>query len=180
MPLAIVGCTSSKPKLAPKAPEKPSDSTPIKTGKVEITARRDKAKDDKTKVVAWVVRASSGDAALSLSGGVGPSRLHGVEGEVYNTDGQIGSRFWADEAFADSTNRRLELTGHVKVQSVGTQDKRMALTLTADQMKWMDERGLIAAEGNVKLQTDVWTMGPSGVQWATPDLATMGSPDQFP
>jgi hypothetical protein len=181
MPLAIAGCSNSKPQPAQKPAEKPPEATPIKTGAVEITARRDRSKTDTTKVVAWVIRAKTADASLSLGGeGVGPTKLHGIEGDVYTEDGLVGSRFSADEGFADPTTRKLEISGHVRVVSLPNNDQRLNLVLTADQIKWMDDRGLIAAEGNVKVQTDVWTMGPSGVQWATPDLATMGSPDQFP
>ncbi|MFX8965058.1 hypothetical protein ABTN15_19885, partial [Acinetobacter baumannii] len=82
------------------------ESTPIKTGSVEITARRDRSKTDPTKVVAWVVRAKSGDGSISLGGeGLGPTKLHGIEGDVYTRDGQVGSRFWADEGFVDAATR---------------------------------------------------------------------------
>lgn len=178
--MAIAGCSGSSKKPEYKPPVKTAESTPIKTGGVEITARRDLSKTDPTKVVAWVARAKSGDAELALGAGVGPTRLHAVQGEVYTGDGKVGSTFSADEGFADPATRQLELTGRVTVVSLPSKDNRDKVTLTAEKVRWLDDRGLIAAEGNVKLQRDVWTMGPSEVLWATPDLATLGSPDQFP
>ena len=171
MALALAGCQSTvakAPSGAPAAPKPKDEPVALATGRIEISARDEKG------AVAWVVRAKSGRASVALEEGIGPAELQDVEGEVYDRAAVV-SRFSAELASADKTTRRLELHGAVRVVSL-----RDSVTMSSDRVRWMDARGLVEAQGNVRFSSDVWSLGPFQVQWASKDLATIGSPDQFP
>ena len=169
--MALAGCQTTVAKNpAPLLanPRKADDPVALQTGQIEISARDERGR------VAWVIRAKSGRTSVGVEGGIGPAQLSDVEGEVYDNEA-VASRFSAERASADKATRRLDLDGTVRVFAV-----KEAVTLTADRVRWMDAKGLVEAVGNVRFSSDVWSLGPFQVQWASKDLATIGSPDQFP
>lgn len=169
--MALAGCSNSGSKTpntpAPEPkPKEPIVKTPVKTGAIEIVARDPKG------AITWVVKAQESTSKMAASG-LETGELLTVAGEVYQ-GGQVAGTFTCKTATANPTTRQLNLTGSVEMKSV-----TQKVTLTADKVEWMESRQLIAATGNVFYRSDVWTLGPSPVQWATPNLDTIGTPDQF-
>ena len=194
MPMALVGCQSSPPKTSQKPPE-PENSPPtaVQTGALDISWINEDKKDpaDRTKATFWNIHGASAVTSFSPGEkGVGPTKLKGVTGDISDNKGVI-TRFSADTADADQATHALSLQGNVRVVSVGKSTPSPDEThisgagpgdviLSCDHLHWMEDKGLIAAEGNVVYKLGVLTMGPAEVQWASKDLVTIGSPDQFP
>lgn len=166
--LALAGCGPSAPKKAEKGTEPPPPAVLRKasTGPVKIEQR-----DDRRRLV-WSVDAK--ESQLSY-GGENTMRgtLEGVSGTLYR-DGAPASRFTADRGSADQATRRLDLEGRVRVTAEGR-----GAVLTADRLRWIDARQVVEAEGDVRVVTQDYEIGPIPRLWATPDLRDVGTPETF-
>ena len=169
MPLALAGCGVSRPRVekvtAPETPQAPLQG-PVESGAVTITAR------DKAGTTRWVARSKTSHTEFDATGNA-IEDLATVDGDIYS-ENLIVSHFTSERAHADQNERRLELSGSVKVSSL-----KQGISAQADQAKWMEDVKLIAMEGNVIFASNVWTLGPAPVQWCKPDLTEVGTPDVF-
>lgn len=122
--------------------------------------------------IAWTVEADSSRVRVG-DGGAESAELSGVRGSLRGPDGRL-TKFTAQRADANTTTRRLVLTGKVNITA-----PEPGATLTAEKVRWLDDRELFAAEGNVMVQDERWQFGPSPELWATVDLKEVGTPDRF-
>lgn len=99
--------------------------------------------------------------------------LNEVTGEIYDR-GAVASTFAAAEAKAETISKRLVLNQGVSITS-----KDQNLTIRADKILWMEDRGLFAASGNVQIISPDFSLGKMDEVWATPDLSKVGSPRKF-
>lgn len=120
----------------------------------------------------WSLRSKSSRFGIDDTG-TNQGFLEDVTGTLY-TDGKPVSTFKATSAKADTSAHVLKLTGGTEVKSL-----EYDAVLHADQIEWLDARGLISATGNVTLTSDTWTFGPSAAVYTRPDLTKFGSPDKF-
>lgn len=115
--------------------------------------------------------------------------MDNVEGELYLKDA-VASRFKALKGTADQESRELELLGNVSVTSEGesepdlsdkkkTEELPRDTKLTAQKVRWLEDKGLIEASGGVMVTSPDYKIGPYGKLWATPDLKDIGTPDMF-
>lgn len=121
---------------------------------------------------AWTLTGRSSRAGLQEGGSTEVFATR-VSGEIYEK-GEATSRFTADEAKAISATRQLVLTGKATVKAV-----QQDITIRARNVRWMDDRQLFAAEGDVTVESPEWTLGPMDTVWATADLSRVGSPEKF-
>lgn len=165
--LVALGC-SGKPVVPAKQPEPEAPTEPrhVATGAVEITARGE------DRMRRWNVRAKSSELAFEGEGAVSGG-LDQVEGELFVDDG-VASRFRALSGEADQAKQELTLSGEVEI----TAEKEKAV-LTAQEVKWIEELGLIEASGDVRMKSPEYVAGPFAKLWATPDLTDVGTPDMF-
>lgn len=169
--LLLAGCSGSDqpPKKdsqnepEPSQPEVKKDVYAGGSTTVEIT------REDGT--VAWSVTAESSRVAITSDGNE-EFFLKGVSGVLRDEKGDA-SKFTADTATANAKKRTIS-ANRARITSL-----RRDVTMEADGMKWLDDKRLIAVEGNVWLRGKDWELGPSEVLWATPDLTKVGTPDQF-
>lgn len=138
----------------------------LASGKATLETKR----EDGT--TAWTVEAESSRVRVG-DGGAESAELSGVSGTLRGPDGRL-TKFTAERADANTTTRRLVLTGKVKIVAPDP-----GATLTAEKVRWLDDRELFAAEGNVIVQDERWQFGPSPELWATADLKEVGTPDRF-
>ena len=165
--MVVMGCGKQGPKPGAKADEqKPPEPRNVATGPVEVTTR---GKDQKRQ---WTVRAQASALAFEGEGTLGGS-MDNVEGELFLKDA-VASKFKALEGKADQESRELELLGEVSV----TSEKGKAV-LTAQKVRWLEDKGLIEASGGVVVTNPDYKIGPYGKLWATPDLKDIGTPDMF-
>jgi hypothetical protein len=94
-------------------------------------------------------------------------------GDLYK-NGKVASRFSSTEAKAVTVTRKLVLDGNVKVTSL-----TQKVTLKADKITWMEDKGLFAAIGNVSVDSPDWKMENLPEVWATPELDKFGTPKNF-
>jgi hypothetical protein len=171
----LVGCGGPASREAANPPKNPVAEQPeapktpdrvLASGKATLETKR----EDGT--TAWTVEADSSRVRVG-DGGAESAELSGVSGTLRGPDGRL-TRFTAERADANTTTRRLVLTGKVKIVS-----PEPGATLTAEKVRWLDDRELFAAEGNVIVQDERWQFGPSPELWATADLKEVGTPDRF-
>lgn len=173
--LALGGCSLPHPKVPDKAPE--VKATEAENGEKPLAIATEdsvmKRRNDKGELL-LVSRSKSSTTNLDLNApGRGDSQLEGVEGEIYRK-GAVISRFKAPKGRFIEADRVLWLEGGVTVIS---EEKRIALT--AQQIKWREESGLITAVGNVWLKGETFESGPAAKLVTTPDLERFGTPDRF-
>ena len=82
--------------------------------------------------------------------------------------------FTADRAYADKKSDLLRLEGRIRLTSRdGTR------SATCDQVDWHPSKKLLKAAGNVIINTDAYSAGTFKELWASPDLHTAGTPEEF-
>ncbi|HRJ25881.1 MAG TPA: hypothetical protein PLO61_00045 [Fimbriimonadaceae bacterium] len=150
----------------PKAEEERLPDRQVRTDQIEIVQRDDQRQ------IAWKVRSKNSDVTLRGDGLVS-GRLEQVQGEVFSQN-KVASRFRARVAEADQAQQRLELRGEVEFKSL-----EPPLTLRADQVVWHAQTRRLRAQGNVRLSSDVYEMGPFRELWASPDLREVGTPETW-
>lgn len=138
----------------------------VQSGPVELAAARPDGDP------AWSLKGQSSRAGLQ-EGGSTEVFATSVSGEVFEK-GKPTSRFTANEAKAISATRQLVLTGKATVKAV-----QQDITIRAQNVRWMDDRQLFAAEGRVTVESPEWILGPMDTVWANADLTRVGSPEKF-
>ncbi|MBL8068787.1 MAG: LPS export ABC transporter periplasmic protein LptC [Armatimonadetes bacterium] len=171
---ALVGCGARGRPPKPSAAvagsaAKAKENAPrkvVQTGSVMLES----ANDDGT--TAWKVHGESARAGLQ-EGAPSEFFLSNVTGDVY--DGKkVVSTLAAEEAKAETASKKLVLSGQVSVTST-EQD----IVLHADKVRWMEDRRLFAASGNVQIESPDFALGKMDEVWATPDLRRIGNPSKF-
>ena len=164
----LVGCGGgAKGPSAREDAEPPPVVRDVVVEAAEVTRR-----DDKQRVV-WTAR-SAGATLRSQDDKAFGGEFDQVSGRLF-TEGKAVSEFAADRGLAERESERLRLSGRVRVTST-----KPPATLTAREVLWRPERGLIEALGDVRIQTPEYDAGPFERLWATPDLRRFGTPDTFP
>jgi len=163
--LGVMGCGAKAQQPSPvQEPRKPEPTRTLQTGPVEITQK------NKLQQPSWTIRGESSrvEIADKASGD-----LKKVSGTIY-TKAQPSATFTANQGSANQANNLLTLSGDVVLVA-----KDPESTLKADHVKWLPERELIQATGNVTVVTKDYRLGPFPKLLATPDLKKVGTPDQF-
>lgn len=150
--------------IAP-TPEPPAERA-FGTGQIEIVRRA----EDRS--IEWSVTAQRAELLDSGPGKLGGT-LEQVSGALYKKGG-VSSRFTSDSGEADQAANRLVLKGRVRVVAVDPK-----AVLTAERIVYQGDRQLIEASGGVEVDAGSYRLGPVPTIWATPDLRTVGTPDQF-
>lgn len=173
--LALAGCSLPHPEVPDKAPE--VKTTEAENGEKPLAIATEdsvmKRRNNKGEIL-LVSRSQSSTTSLDLnSPGKGDSHLTGVEGELYRK-GDVISRFNAPKGRFVEADKVLWLEGGVTIIS-----EERKIILTAQQIKWREDSGLITAVGNVWLRGESFESGPAAKLVTTPDLERFGTPDRF-
>lgn len=163
----LVGCGSgSKPKAAGNEPPPPATRRDVATGPVRIEGRNEKGD------LLYVLSAPK--AGLTVEGDRNAfGKLNDVSAVLYR-DGKEASTAKADAAEVDKTNRKLVLTGGVRLNV-----KMDGATMTADKMVYREGEGRIEATGEVWVTRGGLKTGPLPALWATPDLRRFATPGEW-
>lgn len=170
--LILVGCGSGGSNKAASPATSNSGADPesplrvVESGALTLTSRRDDGK------VAWVLNGKSSRTLFTDDGAERQVVLEGVSGEMMDEQG-TASTFTAAEGTASANDNR------VVASDATVKSARDDIELSTSTLRWMEDRRLFAAEGNVWLKGKGWTLGPAPVLWATPDLKKVGTPDKF-
>lgn len=163
--LGVMGCgAKAQDKPAPPEPRKPEPTRALQTGPVEITQKNDQQQ------TSWTIRGESSRVQIAEKAS---GDLDNVSGTIY-TKAKPSATFTASHGAANQTSNLLALDGEVVLVA-----KDPESTLKADHVKWLPERELIEATGNVTVVTKDYRLGPFKKLLATPDLKKVGTPDQF-
>jgi hypothetical protein len=162
----LVGCGSgSAPTTVAEAPPTPkSPERALAAGPTEIIQRGESRK------LVWSVRGEG--MTVRLDGdGKASGDLKAVTGKVYDDAEQPGD-YRAAFGSADQKAQVLRLRGNVEFRNAQG-------VLRADALIWQPARKLIEATGNVTFEGPDYKLGPFPKVLATPDLRSIGTPDQF-
>lgn len=175
--LLIVGC-GSKPK---PEPDLPSSGTTRRIG-AALPGKASKKKIYESSEAEFEARRDDGSQAWSLNveySRVGISEdgtrevfVEGVQGKLFDEVGEA-SRFKSQSAKVNASSKRLV------AEDAEVDSNRQNIKLTANIVRWDEEKKIIIAEGDVWLTGEKWNLGPSPVLYATPDLTKVGTPDKF-
>lgn len=164
----VAGCGSSNKAAEPKQAEPPKKVTPkaIQMGPVELIQKDAKLGPQ------WSVKGKSAQMTMSEDG-KGSGDLFEVSGTMFDKN-EPAATFTAKQGHADQAAETLNLMGNVVVTA-----KESSAKLVADHVRWLADRQLIEATGNVTMKTQDYSIGPFPVLLATPDLKSFGTPDRF-
>lgn len=128
--------------------------------------------DQEPRVRVWSARWAKAQLSYGDQGRVSGT-MQTVTGTFYE-NGDPASEFSADRAVADQASARLVLEGQVVVVSQDPDGR-----LSCDTLTWDADAGVIEAKGNVRFETDRFTMGPFPMLLGSPKLQRVGSPELF-
>lgn len=130
-----------------------------------------------------VQRTPEGKIAYELTSPGSSLRLEGdeqafgqikdVKATLYQND-EPGSTAAADLAIIDKTNRKLVLSGKVRLNA-----KMDGAEMEADKMVYREADGRIEATGNVWFMRGNLKTGPFPALWALPDLRYFATPGEW-
>lgn len=169
----IAGCGRSEPPPAdPSVPETPVNGDTrftIPTGRLAFSNSR----PDGT--LTWEGEAEASRNVVAQDGAV-RSELSGVQGTLYDEDGAPISRFFGESAFVDGTERRLRVTGQVRIE-----DLQDDVVITGDELEYQDDEAIIKMRGRVTILAPRlgFESGPLPEVWARRDLSQFGTPRGF-
>ncbi|MBX3097341.1 MAG: LPS export ABC transporter periplasmic protein LptC [Fimbriimonadaceae bacterium] len=168
--ILLVGCGSSaskSPKDAePEANKPPAIERDIGTGPLTIVQRTPEGK------IAYEL--TSPGSSLRLEGDDQAfGQIEDVEATLYR-DEKPSSTAVAEIAVVDKTNRKLVLTGKVRLNA-----KMDGAEMEADKMVYREADGRIEASGNVWFKRGNLKTGPFPALWALPDLRYFATPREW-
>jgi hypothetical protein len=168
--VALVGCggKAKEPKPRPEAPVKESQEPPkrLYTGAGEATVRDPEGE----RPVRYVIQWKSTELDYTLGEGASAGEMKGVTGVLYR-DGKPASRFVAESAVANKDEKRLVLSGDVKVRSSDPKGE-----LDCQRVEWKTDEKQLKAFGKVTIRLPQGTIGPVDEIWCLPDLKRAGTP----
>ena len=168
----VTGCGGKKngePKkeeAEPKKEEKPRDPITIVTTP-GTTIQRDLKTKQKEWKISWEV------ANILLVEGVQSGKMKKVSGEIYEKD-SVASTFTADDAEADKTIRRLNLSGNVVLTSV-----KPKAVLNAKKVEWLPQKKLFKASGAVTVTGDNGVIGPTETLFVSAKLDKVATSEDY-
>jgi hypothetical protein len=168
--VALSGCAgkAKEPKPRPEAPVKESQEPPkrLYTGAGEATVRDPEGE----RPVRYVIQWKSTELDYTLGEGASAGEMKGVTGVLYR-DGKPASRFVAESAVANKDEKRLVLSGDVKVRSSDPKGE-----LDCQRVEWKTDEKQLKAFGKVTIRLPQGTIGPVDEIWCLPDLKRAGTP----
>lgn len=163
----MAGC-GPRPDFSKKAPPPPKPVTRELNTEAGSIARRDPA----SKRTLWSVAWKSAKLEYTDDNRFGGT-MEAVSGTIYQ-DGKPVSDFTADSATASKADNTLELSGKVVVKA---REPKGSLSCRSMRYDGMIER--VEALGGVRVETELYQMGPFERVYAKPDLSRVATPDMF-